>query len=81
MVGMWPITTLAARSRSDIAATAASAGDASGVGDGSGSAEAVADGDADGCAAGLEAHDVQTAASATTAASRAKRGAEVTGQA
>jgi hypothetical protein len=78
---MWPITTLAARSRSDIAATAASAGVASGVRDGSGSGETVADGDADGRATGLEAHDVHTAASATTIASRAKRGAEVTGQA
>jgi hypothetical protein len=80
---MWPITTLAARSRSDIAATAASAGIASGDGDGSGSGsdETVAEGDADGRAAGLEAHDVHTAASATTIASRAKRGAEVTGQA
>jgi hypothetical protein len=78
---MWPITTLAARSRGDIAATAASAGVASDVGDGSGSAETVTDGDADGCAAGPEAQDVHTAANATTIASRAKRGAEVTGQA
>jgi hypothetical protein len=80
---MWPITTLAARSRSDIAVTAACAGAGSGVGKGRGSAEAVDDGDADAdrCTAGPEAHDVQTAASATIAASRAKRGAEVTRQA
>jgi hypothetical protein len=75
---MWPITTLAARSRSVIAETACSAGVSPTA---AGAGVAVSDGDevGDGFAAGVAAHDAEAiAAAATTAANRRERRAAVT---
>jgi len=80
VVGMCPITTLAARSRSDIAATAFSAGVPSAVGAGEGAAGCV--GEDDGLAAGAGAQDAHIiAVTASIAASRVVRRAEVIRQA
>lgn len=88
VVGMWPITTLAARSRTDMAATASSAAfsaaEASVVGCGVPFAvtDGVCEDDGVGSAGEAGVHDTHaTAEAATTAAKRPLRRAAVTQQA
>ncbi|MGW9586738.1 hypothetical protein [Microbacterium sp. NPDC055455] len=84
VVGMCPITTLAARSRRVIAATAFSAGVAASSGDGDGVGVEAADGERVGEAVGVgagaqDAHAITAAA--TTAAKHPTRAAAVIHQA